>query len=54
MSSCVNATEHKKDPVLLIEKSRASCPGGRFSHSFIHQVIIITGLNKLNDCMFSP
>ena len=49
MSSRVNATEHKQDPVLLIEKRRASYPGGRFSHSFSHQVglIIITGLNKL-------
>ena len=36
-----------KDPVSPIEKSRASCPGGRFPPSFIHQVIIITGLNKL-------
>ena len=34
-----------KDPMSLIEKSRASCPGGRFPPSFIHQVIIITGLN---------
>ena len=39
-------TEHIKDPVPLIEKSRASCPGGRFPR-FIHQVIIITGLNRL-------
>ena len=36
-----------KDPVPLIEKSRASCPGGRFPHRFI-QVIIITGLTKLS------
>ena len=43
----------RKYPVPLIEKSRASCPGGRFPHSFIHQVISITGLNKLYDCMFS-
>ena len=34
--------------------STASSPGGRFPPSFIHQVIIITGLNKLYDCMFSP
>ena len=34
-------------PVSLIIKSRASCPGGRSPPSFIHQVIIITGLNKL-------
>ena len=45
MSSRGCATGHI-DPVPLIEKSRASCPGGR-SPSFIHQLIIITGLNKL-------
>ena len=54
MSSRVCVTEHIKDPVPLIEKSRASCPGGRFPLSFIHQVILITGLNKLCDFMFSP
>ena len=43
---------HIKDPVPL-EKSTL-CHGGRFPPSFIHQVIIITGLNKLYDCMFSP
>ena len=43
-----------KDPVPLIEMSRASCPGGRLPPSFIHQVILITGLNKLYDCMLSP
>ena len=32
--------------VPLIEKSRTSCPGGRFPPSFIPQVIIITGLSK--------
>ena len=48
------AAGHIKDPVPLFEKSRASCPSGRFPPSFIHQVIIITGLNKLYDCMFSP
>ena len=53
MSSRVCATGHIKDPVALIEKSRASCPGGRFPSCFIHKVII-TGLNKLHDCMFSP
>ena len=52
MSSRV--TGHIKDPVPLIEKSRASCLGGRFNPSFSRQVIIITGLNKLYDCMFSP
>ena len=30
MSSRVYATGHIKDPVPLIEKSRASCPSGRF------------------------
>ena len=44
-----------KDPVPLIEKNSASCPGGRFPPSFIHQVIIITGLNKLYTTMcFRP
>ena len=33
------------DPVPLIGKSRALCPCGRFPSSFIHQVIIIPGLN---------
>ena len=51
MPSRVCATGHIQDPVPLIEKSRA---GGRFPPSFIHQVIIITGLNKLYDCMFLP
>ena len=39
---------------LLIEKRRGLSPGGRFPPSFIHLVIIITGLNKLYNCMFSP
>ena len=51
----VCATGHIKNPVPLVEKSRASYPGGRFPLSFIHQVIIIiTGLQKLYDCMFLP
>ena len=54
MSSRVYATGHIKDHVPLIGKSRASCPGGRFPPIFIHQVIIITRLNKLHECMFSP
>ena len=29
MSSCFCATVDLKDPVPLVEKSRASCPGGR-------------------------
>ena len=47
MSSLFYATGHIKDPVPLVEKSRGLSPGGRFPPSFIHQVIIITGLNKL-------
>ena len=38
----------------VIEKTRGLSPGGRFPPSFIHQVIIITGLNKLYSRMFSP
>ena len=52
MSSHVCATGHIQDPVPLIEKSRASCSCGRFPPSFIHQVIVITGLKKLCDCMY--
>ena len=52
MSSRVCATGHIKDPVLLIEKNMSSCSSGRFP-SFIHQVIIITGLNKLNTTVCS-
>ena len=54
MSSLVYATGHIQDPVPLIEKRRGLSPGGRFTPSFIHQVIIITGLNKLYNCVFSP
>ena len=54
MSSLVYATGHIKDPVPLIAKRRGLSPSGRFPPSFIHQVIIITGLNKLYNCMFSP
>ena len=54
MSSRVCATGHLKDPVPLIEKSRASCPSGRFPPSCIHLVIIITGLNRLYDLCFRP
>ena len=46
---CVCVTGHIKDPVPFVEKSKALCPGGRFPPSFIHQVIVITGLNKLYD-----
>ena len=49
MCGPVSATGHIKDSVPLVKKSRASCPGGRFPPSFIHQVIIITALNKLYD-----
>ena len=55
MFNRVCVTGHIKDPVPLTEKSRVVCiVSGRFPPSFIHQVIIITGLNKLYDCMFSP
>ena len=54
MSSRVCVTGPIKDPVPLIEKSRGMCPGGGVSPSFIHLVIIFTGLNKLYDCMFPP
>ena len=43
----IYATGHIKDPMPLIAKRRGLSPGGRFPPSFIHQVIIITGLNKL-------
>ena len=33
---------------------RGLSPSGRFPPSFIRPVIIITGLNKLYSCMFSP
>ena len=45
--SPICATGHIKDPMPFVEKSRASCPSGRVPPSFIHQVIIISGLNKL-------
>ena len=54
MSSLVYATGQIKDPVPRIEKRRGLSPGGRFPPSLIHQVIIITGLNKVYNCMFSP
>ena len=54
MSSLVSATGHIKDSVPLIEKRRGLSPSGRFPPSLLHQVIIITGLNKLYNCMFSP
>ena len=54
MYSRVYATGHIKDLVPLIEKRRGLSPGGRFPPSFIHQLIIITRLNKLYNCMFSP
>ena len=48
MSSRVRVAGHITDPVPLIKKSRALCPGGRFPPSSIHQVMIITGLNNYN------
>ena len=50
----IDATGHIKDPVPLIAKRRGLSPGGRFPPSFIHQIIIITRLNKLYNWMFSP
>ena len=43
------------DPVPLIGKRKGLSPTGRFLPSFIHQVIIITGLNKLynDNCIVS-
>ena len=40
MSSRVYVTGYIKDPVPLaiVEKTRASCRGGRFPPSFIHRV----------------
>ena len=52
MFSLVYATGHMKDPVPLIKKRRGLSAGGRFLPSFIHQVIIITGLNKLYKCSY--
>ena len=49
MSSCVCATGHMKEPLPLIQQSMASCPDDRWPPSFIHQVIIITELNKFSD-----
>ena len=45
---CLYDWEYKKS-YALVKKSRASCPGGTFPPSFIHQVIIITatGQNKI-------
>ena len=45
MSSRVCATGHIKDPLPLVEKSRASCPGGRYPLTCILQVTVITGQN---------
>ena len=50
MSSRFCATGHIKDPVPLIEKRRELSPSGWFPPSFIHQVLIITGLTKL--CLY--
>ena len=37
MSNLVSATRYITDPVPLIEKSRALCPGVRIPSSFIYQ-----------------
>ena len=34
----LSVSGHITNPVPLMEKNRASCLGGRFSHSFIHLV----------------
>ena len=47
MSSRDCATGHIKDPIPLIERSTASCPGVRCPN-FIHQVIIITGFKGVD------
>ena len=46
--SCIRRDSESRTPtpVLMRTYDRRPC--------FIHQVIIITGLNKLYDCMFSP
>ena len=54
MSSRVCVTGLITDPAPLIDKRRGLSPGGRFPPSFIHEVIINTGLNKLYNCMFLP
>ena len=51
MYSRVCVTGHIKDPMPFIDMSRASCSSGRFPPSCIHQTVIITGVNKLYDCM---
>ena len=53
MSSHVCAAGHIKDPMPLIEKRKGLSPSGQFPLSFIHQVIIITRLNKLYDCILT-
>ena len=50
---CPGLDIYIKDPVTLIGKRRGLSPGGRFPPSFIHQVIIITGLNKIYDCVLA-
>ena len=49
MTYRVCAIGHIKDLMPLIEKSSVLCPSGRFPPRFIHQIIIITGLNNLHD-----
>ena len=46
VQACLCDSAYKRS-MPLSEKSRTLSPGGRFPPSFIHQVIIITGLNKL-------
>ena len=47
MSSRVCATGHIKDPVPLVEKSRALCPGGRHSHLYMTVVFLVLSLFRL-------
>ena len=49
----------KQEKSIITYLYKTSCPDGRCTSNFIHQVIIITRLNKLGlynyyDCMFSP
>ena len=54
MSSRACATGDIKGLVPLIEERRGLSPGGQFPPGFIHRVNIITGLNELCNCMFTP
>ena len=51
---CLCDWAYKRSHMPLIAKRRGLSPGGWFPPGFIHQVIIITGLYKLYNRMFSP